>query len=117
MVVDFFNPKISPRCARAQVHRSCDKLERQFGGISVELGDVQRQMKELDASRHAVAELLKFAQHEADAIIPKIRVQVSCLGSGRRKGIWIAGLDLDLARCFKAFEVRQPSATLREVRA
>ena len=38
---------------------------------------MEGQLREHEASRHAVGELLKFAQNEANAIIAKIQTQVS----------------------------------------
>lgn len=60
-----------------QIHRSCDKLEGQFGTVSLDIGGVEAQLREHDASRQAVSELLKFAQNEADSIMSKIKDQVS----------------------------------------
>ncbi|CAL4066271.1 unnamed protein product, partial [Meganyctiphanes norvegica] len=57
----------------SEIHRSCDKLERQFGAIALDVGGVEGQMLEHEASRQAVLELLNYARKEADAIIKKIR--------------------------------------------
>ena len=62
-----------------QIHRSCDKLEGQFGMVSLDIGGVEGQLREHEASRQAVSELLKFAQNEADSIMSKIKEQVRVL--------------------------------------
>ncbi|KAK3875075.1 hypothetical protein Pcinc_020036 [Petrolisthes cinctipes] len=59
----------------AEIHRSCDKLESQFGLVSLDIGGVEGQLREHEASKQAVMELLKFAQNEADSIISKIKDQ------------------------------------------
>ncbi|KAK8383211.1 hypothetical protein O3P69_011607 [Scylla paramamosain] len=59
----------------AEIHRSCDKLENQFDAVSLDIGGVEAQLREHDASKQAVAELLKFAQNEADSIMSKIKNQ------------------------------------------
>ena len=60
-----------------QIHRSCDKLEAQFGSVSLDIGGVEAQLLEHDASKQAVCELLKFAQNEADTIMSKMKDQVN----------------------------------------
>lgn len=62
-----------------QIHRSCDKLESQFGTVSLDIGGVEGQLREHEASKQAVMELLKFAQNEADSIVSKIKDQVSLI--------------------------------------
>ncbi|XP_066957162.1 uncharacterized protein [Macrobrachium rosenbergii] len=59
----------------AEIHRSCDKIESQFGAVSFDLGGVEGQIREHEASKQAVLELLKFAQNEAASIVNKIREQ------------------------------------------
>lgn len=44
--------------------------------MSLDIGGVEGQIREHEASRQAVLELLKFAQNEADSIISKIKAQV-----------------------------------------
>lgn len=44
--------------------------------VSLDIGGVEGQLREHDASRQAVSELLKFAQNEADSIMTKIKDQV-----------------------------------------
>lgn len=62
-----------------QIHRSCDKLEGQFGSVSFDIGGVEGQLMEHEASKQAVQELLRFAQNEAESIISKIKEQVKLL--------------------------------------
>nr|XP_053632755.1 LOW QUALITY PROTEIN: titin-like [Cherax quadricarinatus] len=59
----------------AEIHRSCDKLESQFSSVSLDIGGVEGQLREHEASKQAVLELMKFAQNEADSIISKIKDQ------------------------------------------
>ncbi|XP_068215232.1 uncharacterized protein [Palaemon carinicauda] len=59
----------------AEIHRSCDKIESQFGAMSFDIGGVEGQIREHEASKQAVLELLKFAQNEAASIVNKIREQ------------------------------------------
>ncbi|KAG7155332.1 Muscle M-line assembly protein unc-89-like 2, partial [Homarus americanus] len=59
----------------AEIHRSCDKLESQFSNVSLDIGGVEGQLREHEASKQAVLELLKFAQNEANSIVSKIRDQ------------------------------------------
>lgn len=44
--------------------------------VSLDIGGVEGQLREHEASRQAVSELLKFAQNEADSIMSKIKEQV-----------------------------------------
>lgn len=59
-----------------QIHRSCDKLESQFGNVSLDIGGIEGQLLEHEASKQAVLELLKFAQNESASIVTKIKEQV-----------------------------------------
>lgn len=45
--------------------------------MSLDIGGVEGQLREHEASKQAVMELLKFAQNEADSIVSKIKDQVS----------------------------------------
>ncbi|XP_042876868.1 titin-like isoform X4 [Penaeus japonicus] len=59
----------------SEIHRSCDKLESQFGNVSLDIGGIEGQLLEHEASKQAVLELLKFAQNEATSIVTKIKEQ------------------------------------------
>ncbi|XP_037781353.1 LOW QUALITY PROTEIN: titin-like [Penaeus monodon] len=59
----------------AEIHRSCDKLESQFGNVSLDIGGIEGQLLEHEASKQAVLELLKFAQNESASIVTKIKEQ------------------------------------------
>nr|XP_027227569.1 titin-like isoform X2 [Penaeus vannamei] len=59
----------------AEIHRSCDKLESQFGNVSLDIGGIEGQLLEHEASKQAVLELLKFAQNESTSIVTKIKEQ------------------------------------------
>ncbi|KAG0730306.1 Muscle M-line assembly protein unc-89 [Chionoecetes opilio] len=85
----------------AEIHRSCDKLEGQFDMMSLDIGSVEAQLREHEASRQAVSELLKFAQNEADSIMSKIKDQCPTEAGARD----IATMEEMLVRRGKEFDV------------